>query len=93
MLSTLQTHLTGAGGLNNNHRSSSVGAGGSSSSGSEGQESSVSVSSASSMSVVCVQTLALLLSDDRLAEHVVPHLTVVAALLVKVNQSLLRRHR
>ena len=36
------------------------------------------------MAVVCVQALAFVLSDDRLAEHAVPHLALVAALLVKV---------
>ena len=81
VLTTLQTHLTGTGGpssasnINNNINSSS-----------ERQESSSSSASAS-MGVVCVQALALLLSEDRLAEHVVPHLATVAALLVKVIQS------
>ena len=44
------------------------------------------------MGVVCVQALALLLSEDRLAEHLVPHLPTVAALLVKVTQSSMAGH-
>ena len=38
------------------------------------------------MAMVCVQALALMLSDDRLAEHVVPHLALVASLMVKVDE-------
>ena len=79
VLTTLQTHLTGAGTLNN-HSSSTASASTSSVDG--GQQ-----SSSASMGVVCVQVLALLLSEDRLAEHLVPQLATVAALLVKVTQS------